>query len=87
MKMATATNRNSRINLQRLLELNRKIRHNIATKEEKDELMKLLFENGSISEKKYQEYTNGRNTEDLVQMGLIIGGIILFGYLLEKSVK
>jgi hypothetical protein len=85
--MATATNRNSGLNYQRLLELNRKVRHNVATQSEKDELMQLLFENGSISEKKYQDYKSGRNTEDLVKMGLIIGGIILFGYLLGRTTK
>lgn len=81
--MATATNPN-RIDYDRLLELNQKVRNNTATQEEKDELMDLLFANGSITQKQYNDYRSGRNVDDLVKAGFIIAGILLLGYALRN---
>jgi hypothetical protein len=70
-----------------MLTLNQKIKDKTATKIEKDEYMKLLFQNGSVTKKQYNDYLQGRNTEDILEAGLIIGGIFLLGYALSKLIK
>ena len=73
--------------LQRLAELNAKAANNTATSAEKGELMRILFDNGSITEKQYNDFLIGRNVEQLVKTALIIAGIILLGQLLQKTLK
>jgi hypothetical protein len=73
--------------IQKMLTLNQKIKDKTATKIEKDEYMKLLFQNGSVTKKQYNDYLQGRNTEDILEAGLIIGGIFLLGYALSKLIK
>lgn len=70
-----------------MLTLNQKIKDKTATKTEKDEYMKLLFQNGSVTRKQYNDYLQGRNTEDILEAGLIIGGFILLGYALSKLIR
>lgn len=73
--------------IQKMLTLNQKIKDKTATKTEKDEYMKLLFQNGSVTRKQYNDYLQGRNTEDILEAGLIIGGFILLGYALSKLIR
>ena len=61
----------STLNFDRLAELNEKIQSGKASKREKDELMVLLRENNSISQKQYDDYRSGRNTEDILGLYLI----------------
>jgi len=72
------------LNYTRILELNEKIKSGKANKTETDEYMRLIYQNGSITEKQFDDYTHGRNVEDILKAGLVIGGIILLGYLLSK---
>ncbi len=72
------------MNYARLTELGNKIRHNTASKAEKDEYMLILYQNGDITEKQYNDYISGRNTESLVNVGLAAGAILLAGYLLSQ---
>ena len=69
----------------RLLDLNQKIKSGTASKAEKDAYMKMLRQQGSITEKQYNDYIQGRNVEDIVSAALIIGGILLLGYLLTRG--
>ncbi len=73
--------------IQRIFELNQKLLNKTATKPEKDEYMKRLFNNNSITKKQYDDYLAGRNSEDVTQAALTIGGIFLLGYLISRLVK
>lgn len=75
------------INYNRLLFLNEKVNSGNATKEEKDELMNLLYFNNSITQKQYDDYKAGRNRDELVRTALTIGGIVLLGYLIGKATE
>lgn len=76
-----------KLNHLRLLELSQKVQTKTASKKEKDEYMDLLFNNGSITEKQYRDFKAGRNTEDIIDAALVIGGIVILGYLLDKLIK
>ena len=77
----------SGMNYQRLLFLSQKVKSGQATKPERDEYMDLLFQNNSITAKQYHDYKAGRNTEDILGAALVIGGIVLLGYLLGKATE
>jgi hypothetical protein len=74
-------------NIQRLTDLYLKVANNSATNMEKEELMRLLLENGSITEKQFNDFIMGRNAEKLLKMALFVAGIILLGRLLQKAIK
>jgi hypothetical protein len=74
-------------NIQRLTELNLKVANNTATIAEKEELMRLLLENGSITQKQFNDFMMGRNVEQLLKTALVVTGIILLGHLLQKAIK
>lgn len=75
------------MNYQRLLSLSQKVKAGHANKSEKDEYMDLLYKNKSITIKQYNDYKAGRNVEDILGAALVIGGIVLLGYLLGKATK
>ncbi len=77
----------SNLNHKRLLFLSQKVNSGKATKAEKDEFMLLLYQNDSITDKQYEHYKKGRNNDELIRTGLIIGGIVLLGYLLGKATE
>lgn len=68
----------------RLFDLKQKINLNIASKEERDEYMLLLYNNGSITKQQYEAYTTNQNSEELVKGALTIGGILLATWLISK---
>lgn len=68
----------------RLLELNLKVKNGRASKMEKDEYMQELFARNSITKKQYSDYKQGRNSEDILDAALAIGGIVLLGYLIGE---
>ncbi len=68
----------------RLSELGERVKGGIATKVEKDEFMELLHNNGSITDRQYQEYQNNQNMEEILNAALAIGAIILIAYLLKE---
>ncbi len=55
-----------------------------ATKIQKDELMKLLYQNGSISRVQYDDYLGGRDTDEILNAALVVAGTVLLGYLLGR---
>ena len=78
------------INYQRLSFLGDKIKAGTATRAEQDEFMNMLYQNGSISQKQYNEYlTNGNkgNTDEIVNTALAVGAVVLIGYLLGELFK
>ena len=75
-------------NYERLIYLNQKINNNTASKAEKDEYMRALFENGNLTKEQYDKYMSDAATqEEIVKAALTIGGIILVAYLLERLLK
>ena len=68
----------------RLSYLGDKVKLGSATKEEKDEFMWMLFQNGSITQKQYDEYRTNNNADEIVKAALAIGAVILVGYLLQE---
>ena len=75
---------NGNNNINQLLSLNQKVLNHTATQKEIDDYMYLLYKNGSITQKQYSDFKEGRNVEDIIKAGLIIGGIVLLGYAIGK---
>ena len=69
---------------QKLLELKQLIDNNQATNEQKREYVELLYRNGNISKKQYEDYLSNKNTEDIIKATLVIGGILLAAWLLSE---
>lgn len=80
--MVTGTYNN--IDIERLHELNKKISANNATQQEKNELVRILYENDSLTPHLYTNYINGKRTESILETCLISSNIILFAKVLEK---
>lgn len=77
-------------NYQRLSYLGDKVKLGTATKEEKDEFMLMLYQNGSITQKQYNEYLangNKTNTDEIVNAALAVGAVLLIGYLIKEMFK
>jgi len=79
----------STLNYQRLSFLGDKVKKGNATKAEKDEFMLMLYQNGSITAKQYNDYkANGNsNTDDIVNAALAVGAVLLIGYLISEMFK
>lgn len=81
---------NENINYRRLSYLGERIKSGLATQEERDEYMKILYQNKSITSQQYNEYLsnkNKKNTDELINAALAIGAVILLGYLISQIVK
>lgn len=80
----------SMINYQRLSYLGDKVKLGLATKTEKDEFMFMLYQNGSITPKQYNDYKvngNTNQTEEIVNAALAVGAVLLIGYLISEMLK
>ena len=75
------------IDYKRLQQLSNKVKANTATQQEKDEYMKMLYQNNSITKNQYDKYLNDKNSNDTIGAAVTIGGIILLGYLLDKLIN
>jgi len=69
---------------QRLLDLKELINNKQASKEDKKEYMKLMFEHGHITKKQYEDYISNSNSDDIIKGALTIGGVLLAGWLISK---
>jgi hypothetical protein len=47
----------------------------------------MLLNSGDISQSQYNRYTKGKDRNELLKIGLILGGIILAGYLITELAK
>jgi len=78
----------NRFSYDRLIYLNQKINNNTASKAEKDEYMRTLYDNGNITKEQYDKYmSDGATQEEIMKAALTIGGIILVAYLVERLLK
>ncbi|MFY8097262.1 MAG: hypothetical protein ACOVMH_05540 [Flavobacterium sp.] len=68
----------------KLQQLSDKVKANTATQSEKDEYMKMLYQNGSITQNQYEKYLKDKSNNDLWETAKTIGGILLLGFLLKK---
>lgn len=69
----------------RLEELNSKISKGLANDAEKKEYVKILKDNGKITNDQYNKYNESQNSDDLLKFILIVGGFALLAYLLSKN--
>lgn len=74
------------MNVTRFQELNHKVRNGTATSDEKLEFMRMLKENKSLSQSQYDNYENGIRNEELLKIGLIIGGALVLTWAIKKLV-
>lgn len=72
------------IDYRRLSNLGDKVRAGNASKLEKDEFMRMLYDNGSITEIQYSNYLKNQNVEEIMKAALAVGVVILIGYLLKS---
>ena len=74
----------------RLSFLGDRLKAGLASKQEKDEYMLILYRNGNITQKQYNEYLangNKTNTDEIVNAALAIGAVLLIGYLIKEIFK
>jgi len=67
-----------------LLELKNLIDNNQASENQKRKYIELLYRNNNITKKQYEDYLSNKNTDDIIQATLTIGGIVLAAWLLSK---
>lgn len=71
--------------IHRISEIADVIQNGTATPVEKDELITLIYSNGSITPELYDKYLNGVYTlEEFTSLAMNIGAIILLGYVLHR---
>ena len=78
------------IDYSRLSYLGDKLKSGIATKQEKDEYMLMLYNNGSISQNQYNDYLingNKYKSDEIVNAALSIGAVLLIGYIIGEMFK
>jgi hypothetical protein len=78
------------IDFSRLSYLGDKLKSGTATKQEKDEYMLMLYNNGSISKNQYNDYLangNKNNSDEIVNAALSIGAVLLIGYIISEMFK
>jgi hypothetical protein len=73
------------IDMLRFGELGYKVKSSTASQSEKDEYMRMLFHNGSITKEQFDRYTRNQDTEGLIKLALAIGGILLIAHLLSRE--
>ncbi len=72
------------INTEQLSTLSQKIQNGTASKVEKDNYMWILYQNGHITKKQYDEYSSDKNSNEVLNTGLTIGAIILLGLFIKR---
>jgi len=68
----------------RLLQLKDLIDRKVASKTQKNEYMDILYRNGNISKRQYDNYLADQNSDEVVNAALTIGGVILATWLISK---
>ncbi len=78
------------IDFGRLSYLGDRLKAGLATKQERDEYMLILYKNGNITQQQYNEYIangNKANTDEIVNAALAVGAVLLIGYLISEMFK
>jgi len=78
------TIKSENLDIDRLKVLYRKLAMDRATKQEKGELMRMLYENNSLPAEHYIDYIKGRDVDELMELGSLISGFILFGQVIKN---
>ena len=65
------------IDMYRFSELGYKVKSGTASQPERDEYMRMLYSNGSITKDQFDKYTGNQDTENLVKLALAIGAVLL----------
>ena len=73
--------------IMRIKQLNLKIGDGLATNEEKDEYVNILYENKELSDTLYKSYKNNEFVDKVLRTALILGGIIIVGLMWNKALK
>ncbi|MBQ3831985.1 MAG: hypothetical protein II815_02315 [Bacteroidales bacterium] len=73
------------MNEQRFRELNHKVNKGTATKEEKDEYMRMMLEAGKITQDQYDRYKSGEQSDALLSIAMFAGAVLLLGWILKNS--
>jgi hypothetical protein len=74
--------------IEKIKYLSHKIEQKTATECEKDEYVQILFQNGRISQKHYQEYMNRTSFgEDIFKAAVTVGACFLVTLLIEDLIK
>ena len=73
------------MNEQRFRELNHKVNKGTATKEEKDEYMRMMLEAGKITQDQYDRYKSGEQSDALLSIAMLAGAVLLLGWILKNS--
>jgi len=69
---------------QRLLDLKDVINSGSANSEQKNEYMKLMYENGHITKQQYNNYLSDPNADYIIKGALTIGAVLVAGWLVTK---
>ena len=72
------------IDYRRLSYLGDRVKAGVANKQEKDEFISLLYQNGSISTNQYNNYRNNQDVDEILKAALAVGVVVLIGYLLKE---
>jgi hypothetical protein len=78
------------LDFQKLSFLGDKVRTGLATKQEKDEYMLILYRNNKITQQQYNEYITGGDktkTDEILEAALAVGAVLLIGYLIQEIFK
>lgn len=68
----------------RISYLGEKIKNDTASQLEKDEYMRLMYNDRLINKEQYDQYLANKNTDELIKTALIVGAIALIAYLASK---
>lgn len=69
---------------QKLMDLKDLIGNGKADASQKNEYMKLMFENGHITKKQYNDYISNPDSDYLIKGALTIGAVLLASWLVSK---
>lgn len=72
------------IDYNKLLELKNLINSGKASKESKIEYMDLLYKYGHITKSQHERFLLDQSSDDIINAGLTIGGVLLAVWLLSK---
>lgn len=75
------------VNYDRLLELCDRAHYHQASKEEKDELMKTLYDHGKLTEQLYHGYKDAQDTGSDIVFAVSIAAMWLWGHKVAELVR
>jgi hypothetical protein len=82
----TADKTKAPIDYDRLLELSDRVNRHQASKEEKDELIEVLRNDGKLQEQQYLQYKRGQEVDSLINFAVSVAVILLLGHTIKDLV-